>query len=303
MTFHDHKFFHDFPWLWVLCLTTHQHHGGLFRSMTVGTLQSCMNEKISIGTTPFPKFPLHEQAVVPYAGIVGQSLVHMDDNTHRHQNKSDWPVSWRPGLKFSDSEKFSIAQLQVDTVFFESADSCKISPSKIFHQIGSLSYIIDFTTKYSKLWTLFQPVWIFRLLKRKLLSVWKQGWLQFKTSCQHNSIKSWLLTITVNTLENIHTKFHNDQQKPVGDMYIYFRGGDLLWLNHLVIRSKAIFTRVPDSRLSYCPRCPDFGKDTIDLLVFHNETTRLVVLYARRTPKMWGRIWDPDIHNSDMQDG
>ena len=58
-------------------------------------------------------------------------------------------------------------------------------------------------------------------------------------------------------------------------------------------------SRVPDSRSSYRSRRPDFGKDAQDLLVFHNETTRLVVLHTRRTPKMWGRIWDPVLMYSD----
>ena len=53
--------------------------------------------------------------------------------------------------------------------------------------------------------------------------------------------------------------------------------------------------RVPDSRSSYRPRCPDFGKDDQDLSVFYNETTRLVVLHPRRTPKVWRWIWDPVI--------
>ena len=41
-------------------------------------------------------------------------------------------------------------------------------------------------------------------------------------------------TITVNTFENIDTKFHNDQRKIIGDMYDYFRG-DLLLLSGLYI--------------------------------------------------------------------
>ena len=34
-----------------------------------------------------------------------------------------------------------------------------------------------------------------------------------------------MLTTTVNTFENIDTKFHNDQSKTIGVMNIYFRGG------------------------------------------------------------------------------
>ena len=33
-----------------------------------------------------------------------------------------------------------------------------------------------------------------------------------------------MLTITEN-IENIDTKFHNDQRKTIGDMYIFFQGG------------------------------------------------------------------------------
>ena len=63
--------------------------------------------------------------------------------------------------------------------------------------------------------------------------------------------------------------------------------------------------RVPDSRFSYCPRRPDFGKDDHDLSIFHNETTRLVVLHAWRTPKIWDGIWDPVQHSQRQhsQDG
>ena len=43
-----------------------------------------------------------------------------------------------------------------------------------------------------------------------------------------------MLTITVNTFENIDTKFHNDPRKTLGDMYIYF-GWDLLLLHCLVL--------------------------------------------------------------------
>ena len=42
-----------------------------------------------------------------------------------------------------------------------------------------------------------------------------------------------MLTITVNTFENIDKKIHNDPRKTLGYMYIYFRG-DILWLNYLV---------------------------------------------------------------------
>ena len=33
-----------------------------------------------------------------------------------------------------------------------------------------------------------------------------------------------MLTIAVNTIENIDTKFHNDPRKTLGDIYIYLRG-------------------------------------------------------------------------------
>ena len=39
-----------------------------------------------------------------------------------------------------------------------------------------------------------------------------------------------MLTITVNTFENIDTKFHNDQKKIIGDMYIYFWEGRLTFV-------------------------------------------------------------------------
>ena len=39
-----------------------------------------------------------------------------------------------------------------------------------------------------------------------------------------------MLTITVNTFENIDTKFHNDQRKTVGDMYICYRGEGLTFV-------------------------------------------------------------------------
>ena len=37
-----------------------------------------------------------------------------------------------------------------------------------------------------------------------------------------------MVTITVNTFENIDTKFHNDQIKALVDTYIHFRGGHTL---------------------------------------------------------------------------
>ena len=41
-----------------------------------------------------------------------------------------------------------------------------------------------------------------------------------------------MLTITVNTFENVDTKFHNDPMKTSGNMYNYFRGDrNLLLLN------------------------------------------------------------------------
>ena len=68
-----------------------------------------------------------------------------------------------------------------------------------------------------------------------------------------------------------------------------------LWFFKTKVKISPLYLRfrVPDSRSSYRPSRPDFGKDTQDLLVFLNETTRLVVLHARKTPKMWGRIWHP----------
>ena len=34
-----------------------------------------------------------------------------------------------------------------------------------------------------------------------------------------------MITITLNTFENIYKKFHIEPRKTLGDMHIYFRGG------------------------------------------------------------------------------
>ena len=39
-----------------------------------------------------------------------------------------------------------------------------------------------------------------------------------------------MLIVTVKKFENIDTKFHNDQRETKGDMYIYFRGGGLTFV-------------------------------------------------------------------------
>ena len=72
---------------------------------------------------------------------------------------------------------------------------------------------------------------------------------------------------------------------------------DPLFTGFLWINSKN--PRVPDSLSA---GLPDFGKDAQDLSVFNNETTRLDVLHARRTPKISGRIWDPEKPKPNLQD-
>ena len=59
---------------------------------------------------------------------------------------------------------------------------------------------------------------------------------------RNHEIKPQMITITLNALENIAKKFHNDQGKTLGDMSIYFRG-DLLLLHCLVVYSCVVVFR------------------------------------------------------------
>ena len=46
-------------------------------------------------------------------------------------------------------------------------------------------------------------------------------------------MKPKMLTVTLNTFENIGKKFYNDPRKTLGDMYIYFGGGGLTFVELL----------------------------------------------------------------------
>ena len=52
-----------------------------------------------------------------------------------------------------------------------------------------------------------------------------QSLLKFSLSYNNHVSKPQMITITLNTFENIDKKFHNDPRKTLGDMCIYFRGG------------------------------------------------------------------------------